>query len=112
MQNLLNIDGHQAVIAYDPEINLFRGEFINLNGGADFYAATVDELHREARQSLKTFLDVCREQGIEPVRRYSGKFNVRIKPELHAAAVAAAAAAGISLNEWVSQAIGKSARAG
>lgn len=112
MQNLLNIDGHQAVIAYDPEINLFRGEFINLNGGADFYAATVDELHREARQSLKTFLDVCREQGIEPVRRYSGKFNVRIKPELHAAAVAAAAAAGISLNKWVSQAIGKSARAG
>lgn len=112
MQNLLNIDGHQAVIAYDPEINLFRGEFINLNGGADFYAATVDELHREARQSLKTFLDVCREQGIEPVRRYSGKFNVRIKPELHAAAVAAAAAAGISLNEWVSQAIGKSAQAG
>ena len=112
MQNLLNIDGYQAVIAYDPEINLFRGEFINLNGGADFYAETVDELHREARQSLKTFLDVCREQGIEPVRRYSGKFNVRIKPELHAAAVAAAAAAGISLNEWVSQAIGKSARAG
>lgn len=34
--NIMEIDGYKAVIAYDPDINLFRGGFIELNGGADF----------------------------------------------------------------------------
>ena len=34
-------------------------------------------------------------------RRFSGKFNVRIPPELHADIAAAAAADGKSLNQWV-----------
>ncbi|VFS06541.1 Uncharacterized protein encoded in hypervariable junctions of pilus gene clusters [Citrobacter koseri] len=28
MINVLKIDGHQAVITFDPEIEMFRGEFI------------------------------------------------------------------------------------
>ena len=31
MNNLMNFDGYKAVINYDPEIEMFRGEFINLN---------------------------------------------------------------------------------
>jgi len=44
---------------------------------------------------------MCREKGIEPCRKFSGKFNVRPTPDDHAAAVIAAAAAGKSLNEWI-----------
>ena len=44
MKNTIDINGHRAVVAFDPEINLFRGEFTGLNGGADFYAASEDEL--------------------------------------------------------------------
>jgi predicted HicB family RNase H-like nuclease len=43
----------------------------------------------------------CREKGIEPRRKFSGKFNVRLTPDDHAAAVIAAAASGKSLNEWI-----------
>jgi len=35
MMNVMEIDGVKAVIAFDPEINMFRGEFVGLNGGAD-----------------------------------------------------------------------------
>ncbi len=34
MNNTLKIDGHTAVINFDPEIEMFRGEFVGLNGGA------------------------------------------------------------------------------
>ena len=30
MKNLMEIDGYKAVIAYDPQTNLFRGEFVDL----------------------------------------------------------------------------------
>ena len=45
--NTMTINGYQAVIAFDPDIQMFRGEFVGLNGGADFYAKDVDGLRRE-----------------------------------------------------------------
>jgi hypothetical protein len=44
--------GYDAVINYDPEIEMFRGEFINLNGGADFYVSDISGLHKEGQLSL------------------------------------------------------------
>lgn len=107
MRNVMEINGHKATISYDPETELFRGEFIGLNGGADFYADNVQQLRQEGEQSLQIFLAVCEEKGIAPYKSYSGKLNVRMPPELHAAAVIAAAAQNISLNEWINQTLSK-----
>ena len=101
MKNTMEIDGYKAVIQFDPDIDMFRGEFIGLNGGADFYARDVAGLRKEGAVSLKVFLEMCEEDGVEPRRSYSGRFNLRISPELHASVVAAAAAEGKSLNQWI-----------
>ncbi len=107
MQNLMEIDGYKAVIQYDPDIDMFRGEFVGLNGGADFYATDIEVLRQEGRISLKVFLEMCAEESVEPRKAYSGKFNVRVPPRLHADISAAAAAAGTSLNQWVIDALRK-----
>lgn len=60
----MTIDNHKAKISYDPELQMFRGEFIGLNGGSDFYSDNVVGLESEGRQSLQTFLEVCKEQGL------------------------------------------------
>ena len=99
--NTMEINGYRAVIQYDPDIEMFRGEFIGLNGGADFYAKDIDGLRQEGKISLKVFLDMCQEEGVEPRKEYSGKFNLRVSPELHAEISARAAADGKSLNQWV-----------
>jgi len=105
MNNVIEIDGHKAVVKFDPEISMFRGEFLGLSGGADFYADSVEGLRREGAVSLREYLKACAEEGIEPLRNYSGKFNVRIATELHEKATLAAAAENKSLNEWVSDAL-------
>ena len=101
MKNIMEINGYWAVVNYDPEIAMYRGEFAGLNGGADFYAADVDGLKREGALSLKVFLDMCREDGVAPTKPFSGDFHVRMPPNLHAAVAAAAAAEGKSLNRWI-----------
>lgn len=105
MKNTMEIDGFKAVIQFDPAIDMFRGEFIGLNGGADFYARDVVGLRKEGVASLKVFMEMCEEDGVEPRKQYSGKFNLRISPELHASA---AAAAGKSLNQWIASTLGAS----
>ncbi|MCF7977758.1 MAG: type II toxin-antitoxin system HicB family antitoxin [Chromatiaceae bacterium] len=61
----LTIQGYSAVIAFDPDIGMFRGEFVGLNGGADFYAKDLDRLRQEGALSLRIFLDACAEDGVE-----------------------------------------------
>ena len=107
--NTMEINGYQAVISFDPEINMFRGEFVGINGGADFYASSVDDLRKEGELSLKAFLDMCAEDGVEPRKRFSGKFNLRVPPALHERLAAQAAAHGKSINAWVVELLSDSA---
>jgi predicted HicB family RNase H-like nuclease len=110
--NTMQLDGYTAVIRYNPETDTFRGEIQGLNGGADFYGRSPDELRREFRASLDFFLETCAKHGIEPRKTLSGKFMVRLPPDLHAQATAAATANGISLNALVEQAIRHELHAG
>ena len=109
--NTMTINGYRAVIAFDPDIQMFRGEFVGLNGSADFYAKDVDGLRHEGEVSLRVLLDACAEDGVDPHKYFSGKFSLRVDPELHEAAVIAAAAHGQSLNQWAAEAIRQAARA-
>ena len=109
MNNIIEIEGQRAVVSLDPELGLLRGEFLGLNGGADFYADSIDRLWQEGATSLKVFLEMCAEKGISPYRQFSGKFNVRLDPKLHEAAVLAARAEQKSLNEWISGVIEEAA---
>ena len=109
--NLMTVDGYQAKIDYDGETDQFRGEILGLSGGADFYGSSPEELRREFKKSLGVFLEVCKEQGIEPRRDYSGKFNLRIPPELHEKLVMTAEAQGKSLNSLAQEALQRSVTA-
>jgi len=101
--NIMEVDGFKAKIEFDPELDLFRGEILGLNGSADFYGKSPASLRKEFKNSLKVFLEVCKEKDIEPTREYSGKFNLRIPPRLHSEISAKAAASNKSINQWVAE---------
>ena len=60
---------------------------------------------KEFKKSLEVFLQVCTEKGIEPRRHFSGKFNLRITPELHEQLAIAAQAEGKSINTLAQEAL-------
>lgn len=105
LKNTMTIDGHTAVITFDPEIEMFRGEFIGLNGGADFYAYSVDELKKEGSTSLAIFLDECQKDGIVPYKNYSGKISARLKSEDHHALTIVSQASGMSINDLLNEGV-------
>ena len=98
MTSTMELGGYEAAIWFDPDIEMFRGGFVGLNRGADFYVRDIAVLRHEGAASLKVSLNMCKEDGVEPRKQFSGKFNVRISPELRAATTAADSK---SLNQWV-----------
>lgn len=103
--NIMKVDHYHARIEYDEELDIFRGEILGLNGGADFYGKNPRELRAEFKKSLQVFLQVCREKGLEPRRSFSGKFNLRIPPELHERLAIEAQAQGKSINTLALEAL-------
>ena len=63
---MVTINGYLAEITYDDRLQMFRGEFIGINGSADFYALDLATLKREGELSLALFLNACRKKGIDP----------------------------------------------
>ena len=101
MSNTLNIGGFKAVVNYDPDIDMLRGEFIGLNGGADFYASDIKGLRKEGATSLKVFSESMRATWNRTAQGIFWQIHYPHTPDLHQQAVEAATAAGKSLNQWV-----------
>lgn len=110
--NVMTVDGYSARIEYDAERDDFRGEILGLSGSAEFYGRSPKELRAEFRKSLKIFLQVCEEKGLDPHRNFSGKFNLRIPPELHERLAIQAQAHGLSINTLVQEYLQKGVAAG
>ena len=68
---------------------------------------TVDELRKAFSDSVEDYLEYCAERGENPEKPYSGKFLVRVGPELHKALAIQARKRGKSLNNWLNDALHK-----
>lgn len=79
------------------------GQVINARDILIFYGKSVDELKEQMEISVKDYLALCTEQNIEPAKSYSGKFNVRLDPDLHKDLDLTAHRKGVSLNKLITE---------
>ncbi len=104
---MMDYKGYFAKVEFDDEANTFHGEVINLRDVITFEGETVDELRKAFNDSVEDYLAFCAERGEDPEKPYSGKFLVRVGPELHKTLVILARKNGKSLNTWVHDALHK-----
>ena len=102
--------GYIGRVDYDDEAGFFNGEVINTRDIITFQGKSVKDLKKALKESVEDYLEFCRERGEEPDRPFSGKFIVRIPPEVHREAFLKAKSAGKSLNAWVGEVIQSSAK--
>ena len=104
---MMEYKGYFAKVEFDDDASIFHGEVINLRDVITFEGETVKELKQAFQDSVDDYLDFCAERGEDPEKPYSGKFVVRVEPELHKNITIEARKAGKSLNVWVNDAISK-----
>ena len=98
---MMEYKGYIGNVEFDDEANIFHGEVINLRDVVTFQGSTVIQLRKAFRDSVDDYLEFCAERGESPVKPYSGKFMVRVEPELHKAVAMHAKMEHKSLNAWV-----------
>jgi predicted HicB family RNase H-like nuclease len=101
----MNYRGCEAVVEFDEEDRLFTGRVINTADIITFDGTTVAEIEQSFRAAVDEYLEDCARLGKMPNKSFSGRFNLRIPPELHRQAALLAARHHTSLNDLVEQAI-------
>ena len=110
MNNVMTFeDGYKAVIAYDPEIEMFRGEFVGSTARRIFTPPILKRLKREGKISLGIFRGLCG-KVIAP-KKQAGRFALRLDPETYQSVAIAASASGKSINQFIVDSLKQSVQA-
>ena len=95
--------GYQAKVEMDEEAGLFHGEVLNTRDVITFQGRSVRELKKAFADSVDDYIEFCAARGEDPEKPFSGKFLVRVSPEMHREIMAEARQQGKSLNAYVSE---------
>jgi len=102
---MMEYKGYLGTVEYDAEAKIFHGDIINTRDVITFQGTTVKEIERAFKDSIDDYITWCKEEGVEPEKPYSGKFNVRLSPELHRQVAILAKKRHLSLNSFVEKAL-------
>lgn len=105
MKDILKYKEFVGSVHYSTDDHVFFGKLIGTDDLITFEGESVEELKKSFRDAVDDYIDLCKSAGKSPNRSYKGTFNVRIKPDLHRQASYKSIELGISLNQFVEQAI-------
>ena len=106
----MSYKGQSARIKFSGADNHFVGRLLGITDVVGFHADNVTELHAAFEESVDDYLEICAKIGKAPNVTASGKLMLRVAPGVHSAALIAAQASGVSLNQWAARVLQAAAR--
>ena len=100
---MMKYKGYLGKVVYDDEAEIFHGDVIGLKDVITFQGETVAEVKKAFRDSIESYLELCRSRGMKPAKTFSGKVILRMDPQVHETISREAAIRGISLNELINE---------
>ena len=109
--NTMTHKGYAARVEFDAEDRILVGHIAGIRDIVGFHGESVDELEAAFHEAVDDYLAVCEKLRQTPDKPYSGRVMLRLPPELHARASAAAQVTGLSFNQWAARALENATRA-
>jgi predicted HicB family RNase H-like nuclease len=110
MSNSMSYKGYTASMVFDAQDKVIVGRVLDIDDIISFHSESVSEFESNFHAAIEGYLAASKELGSAAEKPASGKVMLRIAPEVHAAALKAAARSGTSLNKWAERALGTAAR--
>jgi len=104
---MMEYKGYIGKVEFDDEAGIFHGDVINTRDIITFQGVTVDEIRQAFHESVNDYLDFCSQLGQAPEKPFTGKFVLRLSPDLHRRIYIAAKTTGKSLNAWVNDCLAR-----
>ena len=104
--DFLEYKGYKGSVEYSKEDNCLFGKVQGMSKALILYEGnTLEELRKDFEDGVDSYLEACKEDGVEPAKPYSGRLNLRMSSELHSRLAAVVAATGTTINDFINKAI-------
>jgi len=110
MSNTMSYRGYTASMTFDTEDKIIVGRVLDVDDIISFHGESVSEFETNFHMVVDDYISACEQLGSAPEKPASGKLMLRVAPNVHAAALKAAARGGMSLNKWAEQALSAASR--
>lgn len=90
-----------SITTVDKDASLFHGRVVGIQDVVTFEGKGVADLVKAFRDSVDDYLAFCAERKETPEKPFSGRFVLRMPPELHRLVSEAASQDDVSLNTWI-----------
>ena len=107
MKDIMKYKGFIGSVQYAAEDRVFYGKIEGVNDLITFEGSTVDELEEGFKYMVDEHIKDCTKKKIPIEKSYKGNLNIRLSPELHKKVAYNAALRGVSLNQYINDAIKK-----
>jgi predicted HicB family RNase H-like nuclease len=107
MKDALKYKGFIGSVHFAAEDRVFYGKVEGVYDLITFEGSTVDDLEKGFKYMVDEHIKDCEKNNTPVEKSYKGNLNIRLSPELHRKAAQNATIKGISLNQYINEAIKK-----
>jgi len=107
MRDSLKYKGFIGSVHFAAEDRVFYGKVEGVNDLITFEGSNVDDLEKGFKYMVDEHIKDCEKNNTPLEKSYKGNLNIRLSPELHKKAVHNATIKGISLNQYINEALKK-----
>ena len=102
----LEYKGYKGSVEYSAEDGCLFGKVQGMRKATILYEGmSVDDLRKDFEEGVDSYLEGCKERGVQPEKPYSGRLNLRMTSELHSRVASFASNAGMTINDFINRAI-------
>ena len=101
--NTMDYKAYSASMQFDNDDKIIVGRVLDIADLITFHGDSVASFEAAFHAAVDAYVDACGRLGDAPERPASGRMMLRVAPQVHAAALKAAARSGLSLNKWAEQ---------
>ena len=111
MKDVITYKDFIGSVHFAAEDKVFYGKIEGINDLITFEGETVKQLEESFKFMVDKHIKDCKKNNLPLEKSYRGNLNIRLTPELHKKAAHNAALRGISLNQYINEAIRKALHA-
>jgi predicted HicB family RNase H-like nuclease len=105
MKDVITYKGFIGSVHFAAEDKVFYGKIEGINDLITFEGKTVNQLEEGFKYMVDEHIKDCKKNNLPVEKSYKGNLNIRLSPELHKRAARNAALRGISLNQYINEAL-------
>jgi predicted HicB family RNase H-like nuclease len=105
MKDTMNYKGYIGSVHYSDDDQVFFGKLEYIKSLVNYEGTDVKSLKQSFEEAVDDYLELCKQEEIEPEQPFKGSFNVRAGSELHRRAALFAKENGLNLNKVVTEAL-------